>query len=869
MLHANRNKSEDDEDTSFQSVDCATVVQETRAFNTSGVRPKHAAAVLTSLLYVLGQGDKLAEEETTTVFFNVTKLYQSSDPLLRRLLYLVIKELSTATEDAIMVVSSVTKDITSPADVYRGNAIRVLCRICEPQMLAQVERYLKSSIVDRNPVTASAALVAGYQLLADAPDLVRRWIGEVQEAIGSRNPMVQYHAVGLLHGMKRNDKMAVFKLVAQLAKEGVRSPWAHTLLVRFAANALKEGVAPESAKALQSYLVNCLDKPHADMVMLEAARAVCTLPGFTPQNVGGAISVLQLLLSSHKPTLRFAAVRTLSQVANAHPLAVSTCNVDLETLAADSNRSIATVAITTLLKTGRESSVDRLVKQISTFLYDVSDEFKIVVVLGVKQLALKFPDKHRVLLNMLGSSLREDGGFAFKREVVLAILGLMKDIPGCTDAALQHLCDFIEDCEYVPLLTHILNVLGSEGPRTHTPAKWLRYVYNRIILESATVRAAAVTALVKFATAVDSLRKPVMAVLERCMKDADDEVRDRACLYYTALSSEGSASILLNPEVDVPLQSLERSLRSYLADKTAQQQPFDITTVPTDVPDVIAPSAAPSDADRLESMSARAPVASSATAAPTADFTEVAGVPAELGTIIVTGEPESLTEKELEIGVTVTKVIGKNHVALVFSVSNTLEDQSLSQVRVILTAEDNPGMVIKTPAIALVGPGAALPTSALLLREDVVITATFNCRLLFVLTDDGGQDGIDEEYTLETVELGVADFISKAHPADFNATWAELADSELKQEFGLSAMPNIEQASKEVIKLLGLYPLTDVSIPKGATEYTIRMAGAFCNTDTVLAVANFVQMAGRGVGLQLAVRGTNAEITELVAGSIG
>lgn len=63
-----------------------------------------------------------------------------------------------------------------------------------------------------------------------------------------------------------------------------------------------------------------------------------------------------------------------------HPTAITTCNLDLETLISDSNRSIATLAITTLLKTGAESSVDRLMKQISTFVNEISDEFKIVVV---------------------------------------------------------------------------------------------------------------------------------------------------------------------------------------------------------------------------------------------------------------------------------------------------------------------------------------------------------------------------------------------------------------------------------------------------------------------------------------------------------
>lgn len=62
--------------------------------------------------------------------------------------------------------------------------------------------------------------------------------------------------------------------------------------------------------------------------------------------------VLQLFLSSPRPTLRFAAVRTLNKVAIMQPQSVMTCNLDLENLITDVNRSIATLAITTLLKVG-------------------------------------------------------------------------------------------------------------------------------------------------------------------------------------------------------------------------------------------------------------------------------------------------------------------------------------------------------------------------------------------------------------------------------------------------------------------------------------------------------------------------------------
>lgn len=61
-------------------------------------------------------------------------------------------------------------------------------------------------------------------------------------------------------------------------------------------------------------------------------------------------SVLQVFLTTPKPVLKFAATRTLATLALTQPESVATCNLDLETLIADPNRSIATYAITTLLK---------------------------------------------------------------------------------------------------------------------------------------------------------------------------------------------------------------------------------------------------------------------------------------------------------------------------------------------------------------------------------------------------------------------------------------------------------------------------------------------------------------------------------------
>ena len=82
--------------------------------------------------------------------------------------------------------------------------------------------------------------------------------------------------------------------------------------------------------------------------------------------------------------------------------------------------------------------------QIGTFMTDIADEFKIVVVEAIRSLCLKFPQKYRALMNFLSGVLREDGGFEYKKAIVDSILILIREIPDAKESGLAHLCEFIE-----------------------------------------------------------------------------------------------------------------------------------------------------------------------------------------------------------------------------------------------------------------------------------------------------------------------------------------------------------------------------------------------------------------------------------------
>ncbi|KAG5044690.1 hypothetical protein JHK86_014096 [Glycine max] len=870
-------KKDDDRDdeaeySPFLGLEKGSVLQEARVFNDPQLDARRCSQVITKLLYLLNQGETFTKVEATEVFFAVTKLFQSKDMGLRRMVYLMIKEISPSADEVIIVTSSLMKDMNSKIDMYRANAIRVLCRITDGTLLSQIERYLKQAIVDKNPVVASAALVSGIHLLQTNPEIVKRWSNEVQEAVQSRAALVQFHALGLLHQViRQNDRLAVSKLVTSLTRGTVRSPLAQCLLIRYTSQVIHEsGNTQSGERPFYDYLESCL-RHKSDMVIFEAARAITELNGVTSRELTPAITVLQLFLSSTKPVLRFAAVRTLNKVAMTHPMAVTNCNIDMESLISDQNRSIATLAITTLLKTGNESSVDRLMKQITNFMSDIADEFKIVVVEAIRSLCLKFPLKYRSLMNFLSNILREEGGFDYKKAIVDSIVILIRDIPDAKEAGLLHLCEFIEDCEFTYLSTQILHFLGIEGPKTSDPSKYIRYIYNRVHLENAIVRASAVSTLAKFGAAVDVLKPRIFVLLRRCLFDSDDEVRDRATLYLDTLGGDGSVvetdkdvkDFLFGP-FDIPLVNLETSLKNY----EPSEEGFDINSVPKEVKsqplaEKKAPGkkptglgAPPSTADAYERMLS--------TISECANF----------GKLFKSSAPVELTEAETEYAVNVIKHIFDRHVVFQYNCTNTIPEQLLEHVIVTVDASDADEFseVFSKPLRSLPYDSPGQTFVAFEKPEGVPTVGKFSNILKFIVkevdptTGEAEDDGVEDEYQLEDLEIVAADYVLKVGVSNFRNAWESLGpDFERVDEYGLGPRESLAEAVNTVINLLGLEPCEGTEeVPPNSRSHTCLLSGVFIGNVKVLVRLSFGLDGPKDVAMKLSVRSEDETVSDAI-----
>eukprot|EP00182_Erythrolobus_australicus_P005811 CAMPEP_0185830142 /NCGR_PEP_ID=MMETSP1353-20130828/649_1 /TAXON_ID=1077150 /ORGANISM="Erythrolobus australicus, Strain CCMP3124" /LENGTH=921 /DNA_ID=CAMNT_0028528003 /DNA_START=107 /DNA_END=2872 /DNA_ORIENTATION=- len=900
----------------FEGVQKGKVLQECRCFNDRQLDANKCEEALTRLLYLVTQGEKLSSDEATTVFFAVTKLFQSSEESLRRLVYLAVKELAHTAEEVIIVTNCLTKDINSDVDMYRANATRVLCKITDAQMVQAIERYLKQEIVDRNPYVASASLVSAQSLIANNKgDVVRRWVNEIAQAMEHANPMVQFHALCLLYSIKQSDKLAVSKLVQQLVRNAQRTPLATCMLIRLVGKLITDqhAINPASAgtpRPLFDFLEACL-RHRSDMVVYEAAKVIVDLPDVTASELQPVVNVLQLFLVQSKTIMRFSAMRLFNRIAYSHPGVLAPVNGDMEQLLQDPNRSISTLAITALLRTCSESSIERLLKQIQVFMPELGDEFKTKIVEAINALCMKFPAKQYALMNFLGAALREEGGYEFKKTIVNSYLAIMAKMPETKETCLTHLCEFIEDCEHASLSTRVLHLLGEHGPSMPEPGKFIRYIYNRLILENSTVRAAAVSALACFAAAGDAkMRRSVVVLVQQSLADHDDEVRDRASFYVKALGLDGVLEAmkkkedsehvaLLIPAEDLyklpcPMQNLEADLLRYVGSGSTQSA-FDLSSVS---------KAALSS--KVRSAAATGDQSSSRPAAPNGeaahhDVEEDAPDVYELDPAEKLGKsrgvielgfvnrpfksclpPVELTEEGTEYEVKCVKHVFENAVVLEFVVLNTLEDQVLDNLHVEVDVADVEGVaevkMVPAQRVKFNEKESAFTVLFCSAPGELYVNGGMTCTLKYTMkevdaaTGEADEDGYDDDYQLEDLIVSIGDMIAPPGelPGNFKAAWDAVGDgAELSDSFSLGAHETVAAAVKAVVQFLGMAPCEGTDrVSDRAREHVLLMAGLVVPNVQAYVRAQFQLQAEGGVALNLLIRSESEAVSNLIASCI-
>ncbi|KAK7195025.1 Coatomer subunit gamma [Novymonas esmeraldas] len=854
---ARYDEDEEEEVLPFDGLDKAAALQECRIFNKIPLDEDGSVRAMTQVLYLISTGVRLTEAEATDVFFMSTKLMQSNYPKLRRLQYILMKELSPQVEQSFIASNALMTDIKKKGDSDKSSAIRALYAIMDSSMYNSMDRTIVECMTSRNPSVVTAALVTGVHMSGTLPDMPRKWATQLTEVLRDRSK-AQYPAIALLHRIRNNDRLSVDRLIEDAQAGRVRSSLAVCLIIKMCTELMQDDFA--SSLEIYKFVTSMLHR--SDMIAFEAAKSVASLRNVPDKELTPVVTVLQLYLSSQNPVLRFAAVYLISRISTTHPAAVVPINAEMEALALDSNRVIATLAITSLLKTGTESTIVRMLTQLSsgTYMNELGDELKLTIVDAMRVLNAKFPNKYETLLAFLFRALSDEGSSALKQSVVDAMLDISKSNPSSNEVVLTHLAEFIDDCEFSQITKRVLMHLGEGVPQCSNPRRFVRYVYNHATLEKPDVRAVAVTTLAKVAASVPSLRRSIVALLKRSCSDSDDEVRDRAVLYTKLFLRNDEALVRTYvSEVAAAVSQHRHTMRD--ARKRASVDGAIGGTTPADIMAAISASAGHAGAPGLSAAVLQA-----------RDAMRHVKQLRELGEPAKSSEPALITEADNEYVVAVMKHVYPEHVVLQFRVKNMMDGMVFKRVLVVTNTEELEVQPLYAIPIETIRPGETQYGYVVLqYAPSEFPSGTVATVFRFAMADDADDaDGEDQdEYPMESFDVDISDFIAPTQldSADMDAKWAEHEGDETAGTFALHSMKNLTEAAQQLAGFFGMYVEGGVPEKITTTSHVLKMAGVLTDDDRtqVLVQAKVFIATDNRVALHLALRGGSADVREYLA----
>ena len=524
-------------------------LQNASIFNEKNVQSEQCIEILINLIYLLNKGEKFSEKEKESIFFSATKLLHNANPILRRIIFLFVKHLNWWQSSFILTGSLIT-ELNGDDDLIKPNCFRLLGQITDASSVNVVERLLKEAINNENHEIASSALCCTLFMSLKGFGIAKSWINEISEKLNSslsEENLLTFHTLLLLKEIKKNDKLFLIKIFSRIAEtsgsRSHRSQFAICQLIRYVTDLLLKTDLEESTKKTFHIFLQMSLYRLEESIKIEAARSIMIIPNISASIRQETIATLCELISSSNKIVRFAALKTLDKHIDgfAQNVAVDIF-LELEKIIEDSgtNSSIKSYAFSIFLKISKGLSDYRLEKMFKTFIEQYTkfkEDFKKKLINISKNISRENPTKNKLYYDFFCSVFKLDAGPQTKLEILDALIWFVYNDKDLKLQTIFFLAESLFDCQYDVLKIRIINLLGKECELVNNKSKLVRYIYNQLLLEFPAVRASAISALGEIGFKENNLRDIIISLIENCLNDDDNEVRERAFMISKALKA--------------------------------------------------------------------------------------------------------------------------------------------------------------------------------------------------------------------------------------------------------------------------------------------------------------------------------------------
>ncbi|GEQ66509.1 hypothetical protein JCM33374_g172 [Metschnikowia sp. JCM 33374] len=384
--------------------------------------------------------------------------------------------------EMILVCNAIQHDLQHPNEYVRGNTLRFLSKLKEPELLETLVPNVRQCLLHRHAYVRKNAVFALYSiykvsdhLIPDAPTLVLGFLGEEFDSVCKRNAFV---CLGEL------DRDAALQYI----QDNVYSieNLDPTLQLAFVEFIRKDANSSSSLKLQYASLITAILETSSDVVVYEAAVTLTVLSTSSQSVVLAGSKFVELATKEADNNVKIITLERVNELNKRHPGLLQSLSLDilgvLSTQAIDVRRKALEVTLS-LIGSRNVEDVVKLLKNELQRSYssndDKSSEYRQLLVSAIHQLAINFREVAINVIDLLLESIA-DLSTGAASDVITFVKEVVEKFPESRDTIIKKLVTNLSSVKSGKVYRGALWILGEYSEEESTVRESWKFLRSSI-----------------------------------------------------------------------------------------------------------------------------------------------------------------------------------------------------------------------------------------------------------------------------------------------------------------------------------------------------------------------------------------------------
>lgn len=365
--------------------------------------------------------------------------------------------------EMILVCNAIQHDLQHPNEYIRGNTLRFLCKLKEPELLETLVPNVRQCLLHRHAYVRKNAVFALYSiykvsdhLIPDAPELIYSFLAEEFDSVCRRNAFV---CLGEL-----NRDATLQYIQENIASIETLDPLLQLAFVEFIR---KDSMSSASLKLQYAQLITEIIESSSNVVVYESAVTLTVLSSSSQSILLAGTKFVELAAKESDNNVKIITLERINDLNKKYPGVLQGLSLDILGVLSTQDIDVRRKAldVTLLLVTSRnvEDVVKLLKKELlrsSTTSEDKGSEYRQLLINAIHQLAINFGEVATNVIDLLLESIG-DLSTSAAYDVVTFVKEAVEKFPDLRGPIIHKLIECLPDVKSGKVFRGALWILGE------------------------------------------------------------------------------------------------------------------------------------------------------------------------------------------------------------------------------------------------------------------------------------------------------------------------------------------------------------------------------------------------------------------------